>query len=146
MTAQTPKPHALLLILLLAPVLLPTACGDASDDGNDEQADATLVSESGHFEAHVSAMPAEPVTGENTLHMHLMDPAGTALDGATVAVEPWMPAHGHGSPETSVVEEGSDGMYTISNVVYSMPGHWEVRIDISHGESRDRIVAEFDVK
>ncbi len=133
------------LLLLLAAV--GTACGDSADaDSNNEHTNDALASETGVFEAHVTATPDPPATGENTLDVHLMDADGNALPGATLEVEPWMPGHGHGSPETPSVEEGSDGMYTVSNVVYSMPGHWEVRIDITHGDTTDRIVAEYDVQ
>jgi hypothetical protein len=137
----------LLFVLLVAVTALSVACGASDDDErNNSGEDAALVSQSGHFEAHLSPTPAAPVTGENTLHIHLMDPEGNGLTGASVAVEPWMPAHGHGSPEEPVVEEASDGVYTVSNLVYSMPGHWEVRIDITHDDTSDRLVAEYDVQ
>jgi hypothetical protein len=144
--------HRFLALLALTILTLPVAaigCGDSADaETNNGQGDSALVSEDAAFEAHLTPDPDPPVTGDNTIAMHLMDPDGEPISGATVTVEPWMPAHGHGSSEEPVVEASADmaGMYTISNVVFTMPGHWEVRIDVAHQGDSDRFVAEYDVQ
>lgn len=151
MFAVRPKLSRLILAAVAALALVAVGCGDSADADNNGatnngHADGALVSETGAFEAHLTPDPDPPATGANEIHMHLMDADGQAVTGATIAVEPWMPAHGHGSPETPTVEEAENGMYSISNVVYSMPGHWEVRIDVTKDGTSDRIVAEYDVE
>ena len=136
--------HLVALVLVSAGLSL-AGCGDAAEQ-KDETHDGPRVSDQGLFEAHVTPEPAEPTTGQNELMIHLMDADGAAVAGAALAVEPWMPAHGHGSPEDPVVTEDGDGMYTVTNLVYSMPGHWEVRIDIEAGQQSDLLVLEYDVE
>jgi hypothetical protein len=132
------------LLVLLSLAFVVAACGD-SDDGDPSHDDA-VVSEQGLFEAHVSIAPHPPVTGANEMQVHLMDASGEAVTEAKVEVEPWMPGHGHGSPETPVVAEDGDGMYTVTDVVFSMPGHWEVRVDVTDGGDEDRLIVEYDVQ
>lgn len=134
-----------LLFLVLAVALVVAGCGDVDDSEGDHQ-DGPVVSEQGLYHAHVTADPSTPETGENTLMMHVMTPEGQGVEGLRLSVEPWMPAHGHGSPEVPEVEENGDGMYTVTNLVYSMPGRWEVRIDIDDGEVSDSIVLKYSVQ
>ena len=133
------------VVLISAVGLLTTvACGDTATDGAGQ--DGPVVSEQGLYEAHITPEPAQPSTGENTLMIHLMDREGNNVEGADLGVEPWMPAHGHGSPETPVVEDLGDGIYEVDNLVYSMPGHWEVRIEIKNDGHSDRIVVDYNVE
>jgi hypothetical protein len=134
-----------LLLALCTLTLTSLGCGDNADTDVDTD-NSGLVSDNGAFEAHLTPDPNPPVTGNNTFDMHLMDANGEAVSGATVTVEPWMPAHGHGSSEEPKVEEKMDGMYTITDVVFTMPGHWEVRIDVSHHATDDRLVSSYDVQ
>ena len=133
------------LLAMLIGVVLTAGCGDAASDGPDAR-DGAVVSEQGLYEAHITPDPAEPQTGDNELTIHLMDRDGADVEGADLGVEPWMPAHGHGSPETPVVEELGGGTYVVTNVVYSMPGHWEIRIEIKNGDVSDRMVVDYDVE
>lgn len=124
------------------------ACGDDAEDteNNDHADNGVLVSADGHFKAELHAMPDPPVTGVNMVHLKLMDAQDEPVTGATIEVEPFMPGHGHGTPEVPTFVEDGDGMYSISNIKYTMPGDWELRIDITSGETQDRIVAEYDVR
>ena len=42
-----------------------------------------------------------------------------------------MPAHGHGSSTEAVVHEVGEGLYEVEDLSFSMPGIWEVRIDVA---------------
>ena len=99
-----------------------------------------LSSEAGLYESTFTPEPAEPRTGKNVVHMMLKDE-----QGATVEVEPWMPAHGHGSPETPQVMEHDAGHYHVSNIVYSMPGEWRLTFDVDGSAGQDSFVLVFDV-
>lgn len=124
------------------------ACGDANDDTHHEghTNDEMLVSADGHFQAELTAMPTKSVVGDNMVHLELMNAENEPISGATIEVEAFMPMHGHGTPEAPTFSEDGDGLYTISNINYTMPGIWELRIDITSGETQDRIVAEYTVE
>lgn len=85
--------------------------------------------------AMMSADPAPPARGNNTWLVQIdtmTDGSDTApLTGATMTVTPYMPAHGHGTPVTVIVTEGSGGQYTLSPVNLWMPGVWQTTIDVT---------------
>lgn len=141
--ALTPKylPFSLLFALLL---LFGVACGDSADENPQDH--GVFTSKSGHFQAHLTPTPNPPISGDNTLQIHLMDADGAAVTQATLHVTPFMPGHGHGTHATPTVEERGDGVYDVSNIVYTMPGRWELTIDIDHAQHQDQIVAGYDVK
>lgn len=126
-----------------------SACGgddDADAAHHEQHGDTLLVSDNGHFQAELHAMPEAPVTGVNMVHLKLLDAQNAPVSGATIEVEPFMPGHGHGTPEVPSVADDDEGMYTISNIKYTMPGAWELRIDVSAGGIQDRIIADYEVK
>jgi hypothetical protein len=53
--------------------------------------------------------------------------------GLTVGVQPWMPAMGHGVSMPVKVSHDSTGTYSATNLFFTMPGDWEVRIQIKQG-------------
>lgn len=137
--------HILSTVLVLTLAAAFAGCGDV-DSNNDVQDNGPVVSEQGLFEAHVTPDPSQPSTGDNTLMLHVMDMEDNGVEGLALDVEPWMPHHGHGSPEEPVVMEKDNGMYMVTNLVYSMPGRWEVRIDVDDGEVSDRFVLKYSVQ
>ena len=60
------------------------------------------VSPSGLSVSILDSIPAPPRAGENTWKVKLSQSDGTAIEGATINVEPWMPKHQHGSPPPCV--------------------------------------------
>jgi hypothetical protein len=60
------------------------------------------------------------------------DAAATAtpVDGLTIAVNPYMPDHRHGTTAVGVTPAGS-GTYTISPLNLYMAGYWEITLDLS---------------
>ena len=54
-------------------------------------------------------------------------------------VKLWMTEHGHGSTPT-VIGPVSEGCRNISKVNFTMPGDWDVRVELSDGDSGAFIV------
>jgi hypothetical protein len=80
----------------------------------------------------VSAEPAPPAKGGNTFTVDITDAMGKPIDGATVAVKPFMPDHGHGASVTPTVSPRSQaGRYDVTNVELFMPGIWEITFTIT---------------
>lgn len=125
---------------------------DVSADGTDDRIVATYeidparTSDNEDFKVAISASPVQPVTGTNELRFYVFKGMGTPVTGATIDVEPWMPGHGHGSTEVPVVSEDGDGWYTVSNVFYTMPGYWELYIDIDDSVDADSVTFEYNVQ
>ncbi len=83
------------------------------------------------------------ITGVNELDLIIHDMDHRDIEGAEVTVTPWMPEMGHGAFSAPAVKEKGRGLYTISNIVLVMGGHWELRVDIKKGRKKDRVVFNF---
>lgn len=66
------------------------------------------------------------------------NPSTTEISSASTL----MPAHGHGSVSPSFAREGDE--YRISDVVFNMPGLWEVRLELAIDGKPDRLVFNAD--
>jgi hypothetical protein len=150
--------HWMILCLGLA------ACGTndpADDDGSGEVDCSTQSADTFHpmlekqgangsidFQL-VSIDPApNPARGDNTWVVQLNQMAsgvpGNPMDGATLHVTPFMPAHQHGTPvEVEITPAGQPGQYTLSPVNLWMPGVWETTIDATSGTTSDHAVYRF---
>lgn len=95
--------------------------------------DAPVLSDSveegawGHFEFELLALD-EPGEGVNSFHLKLRDlDTAEPVVGAHLSVSALMPAMGHEAPEGTTQREMNSGDYLIENLVFTMPGLWEVR-------------------
>jgi hypothetical protein len=81
---------------------------------------------SGTKVSFVSADPAPPATGENTWAINLTDTTGAPMSGATIALKPYMPDHGHGSSIVpQVTPMAAQGAYQVKLIDLFMPGIWQ---------------------
>jgi ABC-type glycerol-3-phosphate transport system substrate-binding protein len=78
----------------------------------------------------VESSPSPPQKGTNTMTLQIADASGKPLDGATVAVTPWMPDHAHGSALTPVATGIGGGRYAVTKIYYPMPGLWQVTVSV----------------
>ncbi len=90
------------------------ACGGAEDEAPAAAGDVAIA-----------VMPSAPIQrGTNAFTL------ATADDATHVDAIVWMPAMGHGAPrEPRVVREGTT--YRIEDVVFSMPGTWELKVNVT---------------
>lgn len=121
---------------------------DATDDdsGDDDVSGGAVDSDNGLFSGNFTPDPDPPVAGDNELAIELFDAEGTPLAGATVEATPFMPSMGHGSDEDPVVEELGDGAYLATNIVYTMPGPWDLTIVVTTADAEDMFVLAYDVE
>jgi hypothetical protein len=96
----------------------------------------TILTASGEYEVRLlSAAPAPPDVEENAWTLAVA-PAGSTADDALsdveIAVEPWMPGHGHGVfPPEALGVSGEDGVAVIDGFNIIMPGFWEFRVRLT---------------
>lgn len=151
------------MIAVLAAALFGASCvsGDDDDDDDDSAADddttdddsgdddasgGAVDSDSGLFSGNFTPDPDPPVAGDNELAIELFDAEGAPLIGATVEATPFMPSMGHGSDEDAVVDEIGEGAYLATNIVYTMPGPWELTIVVTSADAEDMFVLAYDVE
>ena len=105
---------------------------------------------SGAYEVQlVSAVPAPPDVEENDWTVALVPVGGSdGLVGVEFAIEPWMPAHGHGVfPPRAMGTSGADGVASIDTFNIIMPGFWEFRVSVTLSDgSRDTALFAFCVR
>jgi len=103
--------------------------------------DVTLSPQDGPYDGTLTIEPNPPQVGLHHVVLTLdTDPeSGEPLEGATVRLSPWMPAHGHGSKDVDAVER-APGVYVAQDVWLNMPGIWDLRVYVeAHSEQGDLI-------
>lgn len=85
------------------------------------------------------AVPAPPIVGLNSFHLSIQDDAGNTVSGAELTVTPYMPQHHHGSPTVPESEQLENGTYRVTGVEFTMPGFWEITIDVDGGGVSDTV-------
>jgi hypothetical protein len=120
------------------------ACGE-EDAGKIEFPEDALLqmrSENGSLWLELRSSPQPPEQGTNHFEAFIVRSESYApVTGLEIEVEPWMPAHGHGSPSEPSVEELGQGRYLIRDVAFNMAGEWELTIR-TRGPVEDRFVVE----
>ncbi len=76
----------------------------------------------------VSSDPAPPIRGTNTWVVKLTDGGGAPLANEELAVDLFMPDHGHGSSVKPTITSNGDGTYKLESVYLFMPGVWRITI------------------
>jgi protein SCO1 len=99
----------------------------------------------GLFSLEVSTSGKGLQNGVNSLDIIVRDKSGKSAEGAEITVTPWLPAMGQGVWEKSVVTVQGAGKYHVQNIVTTLNGRWELKIDIRKGAVKDRAVFSFDV-
>lgn len=129
-----------LIVILLFTVAL-SACMPSVSAGSEIDTATALTSDNGRFKVSYRSElePAEI----NQLHswvLHVEDASGQPLENATINVKGWMPDHGHGLPTAPRVTEAlGNGDYRLEGIKYSMPGHWEMTVEIQAGDQTDSV-------
>ncbi len=98
----------------------------------------------------MSVSPAPPARGNNTwiVQVNAMNAGvvGAPIDGATIKVTPFMPAHMHGTGvPVDIMPMTDPGQYELSPVNLWMQGVWETTIRATSGTSTDTAVYKFCV-
>lgn len=97
------------------------------------------VTESGEFSVEV-LLPDEKVEmGVNRVDLIIHNKYDQDVTSARITVTPWMPSMGHGVMEKPVLNEKGGGLYNVTNVVFSMTGDWELRLEITSGSTTDTV-------
>jgi len=120
-------------------------CG-GSESGDDSQAGPnTTLGAFAQLEFTITST-GEPMEGVNSFRVDLRD-AGTQAPfaGASLKVTPVMRSMGHEAPGDRVVDETAEGSYDVENVVFSMPGAWDMRLRAGRDDVFDEAIFLYEV-
>jgi hypothetical protein len=117
-------------------------CGSSEDAAS---APVTAVGIGGRLSFAVT--PQSPIhEGPNDLLIAVHDVATDApLAGASLDVSPFMAAMAHDAGSAPEVVAGANGSYAVDDLVFSMPGVWEVRMHAVKDDVADGASVTFDV-
>jgi hypothetical protein len=105
--------------------------------------DLSLEKQSTSGMYRVALVPPSQAAAINQIHswrVKLATPDGTPVHGAKFQVDGGMPQHGHGLPtQPRVTREVGDGTYALDGMKFSMPGWWEVKLDIQGAPGADKV-------
>ena len=153
-TSRSRRSSSPFLAALLAAPLLVAACDtdddDHADDGHSHEHGTTVdPSEDPRVDevevgltkegdavsiSLLGATPSEPIRGDNAWTLRVTDAAGAPLEDFTVAVQPWMPDHGHGTTQAAEITYRDAGEVHFDPLHLYMAGLWELRFTITPAE------------
>jgi hypothetical protein len=94
----------------------------------------------------VELVPASTPVRVNVLAawtVRVRDAHGDPVSGAVLEFEGRMPAHGHGLPTAPRVSgETAPGDYRVEGVKFSMPGEWQLRVNVTTPQGTDTLEYE----
>jgi hypothetical protein len=114
-------------------------------------ADAPARPETSRLGAHgLVEFVAEPesdlVEGPNRFRVSVRDAdTDEPLDGAELSAEAVMRSMGHDAPDSPAISELAPGAYQLDDVVFTMPGLWELRLAASTDAIYDEAGFLFEV-
>ena len=111
---------------------------DMSSTGEMMMNQDTTWSESGMYYVVITEETLERLVATE-VKAKIYDQHHMALAGLDLEVTLWMPAHNHGSDPVMVMEH-EEGMYHLSNVIYTMLGHWTMTFNLKG--KNDEIVVD----
>lgn len=83
--------------------------------------------------------------------MAISQPTGLSLivcggNVSGIVVDAWMPAHQHGMNYEPEIESLGEGQYAVSNMVYHMPGLWQLKVTLETGDDRPVYVLDMPIR
>jgi len=131
---------AFLGLLLCCPPL------HAAEESAPNQANGLVqATGNGAFRLEVSPGGGRLEVGPNSLDLTVRDKEGLAVEGAKVAITPWMPSMGHGVWDKPEVTERGGGKYHVENVKIIMSGRWDLKVTVRKGSLEEPAIFRFDV-
>jgi hypothetical protein len=129
-------------LLAFAGAAVSIACGGTSDTPANELGQGQTLkveSASGLVTSEISAEGNHYAQGRNTFLVQF-EPATTEL----VKASAFMPVHGHATPAPPGISMSGD-IYRITDFILSIPGLWNVTLDVSEGMKSDKVEFTLDV-
>lgn len=103
-------------------------------------------STSGAYAASIIADEGLAVRKMQTVRVAIVDSMGAPVEGASVAVDGGMPAHGHGLPtQPRVTRALGGGEYLVEGLRFNMGGWWVLHFAVDGSLGQDTITFNLDL-
>lgn len=133
-----PLPNRHVVSLLLSAALTLSACMQASDDI--DLSNSRITMKALYRATYQSEIQPPPQRVIHAWTIDLTRPDGQPVENARLSVSGGMPQHGHGLPtEPRMTKELGHGRYLIEGLKFTMPGWWEVSLDIEAAAGHDTV-------
>ncbi|WP_419906405.1 FixH family protein [Hoeflea sp.] len=93
----------------------------------------------------VYAILDSPVISQPTGLELIICPWATG-DVSNLAVDAWMPSHQHGMNYEPDIKAIGNGRYAVTNMVYHMPGLWQLTVAIQTGTAHATYVLDMPIR
>jgi hypothetical protein len=93
----------------------------------------------------VEAAPGPPIKGMNAMTLNVTDANGAPVDGASLAVVPFMPDHAHGSARKTVIKPIGAGTYEVTDIWLPMAGLWKLTVTVQANGATSEATFQFCV-
>lgn len=146
------------ILLATLPLLfaLSTACDGGDEHEHEHEHDTgetgdlnesnMAMTDGGSFHVMYTLDPSTIVVSEPfdmTFSISAAGDTDTLLTDASATADANMPAHEHGMNVEPTATDNGDGTTTVSGMVFHMPGHWEVVVDVTQGDTTEQAI--FDI-
>ena len=95
--------------------------------------------ESEHYVLAYRTLPATPVIGRHFAVEMVACPKGNAPAPGGVAVDAYMPEHGHGMNYKAVVTPAGNAHYRAAGLMFHMPGRWDLIFEVQSSGNTERL-------
>jgi hypothetical protein len=98
------------------------------------------TTDNGNFKVSFTSEEAIVINQMHSWTLHVETADGQPVENAAILVDGGMPQHGHGlSTVPQVTEYLGNGDYLVEGMKFQMGGWWEVRFDITAGDTNDTV-------
>ena len=148
---EVPTLRGALVILVLGLVLVTWASSQPRRAAGAEEAapvvlEETLVSNDGTYRVSYELVPGELEVRELFELRVVVTPTSEARGALELAVDARMPEHGHGMNREPRVVVEDDGAFTVTNMLFHMPGLWELYFDVTEGALTERAQVSLELE
>ena len=100
----------------------------------------TQTSQDGLFEVTYTTTP-NPLPLNDYFDMAVtLTEAEVSTDELVLGVDAKMPEHNHGMNVLPEFEMGGRGKLAVKGMLFHMPGHWEITVQVTRGETSDSVI------
>lgn len=135
----------IIIVLVVCSFFFTTAVSLNAGTASPEEPSAVLTkpTEKKLFTVEIRLTGKNLVVGQNRATLFLSDVKQNSVSGAEVRVLPVITAHGESTSLRPVVQEISDGLYSIENLYIDMEGNWTVKVMIQKDDISDSVSFDF---
>lgn len=106
----------------------------------------TFESNDGRYKVELETKPAAIEVNQPFDVTLTVTPKSGAAKDVAVVVDARMPAHFHGMNRVAKVSNTGGNTWKAEGLVFHMPGHWELYVDITEGGTTERAQMDVNLK